>query len=106
MDHLQSLSGALAVAGALVVLVVAGIIFANLRGDDKSSTSTGYPWLRLDEVLAVVRDPNWSWTRNHRCKYLSFRVDTRTRTNLCLIYDRYGHALTLDELRSQEGRGR
>lgn len=104
-EQLHSAGGSLAVVGALVIIFVGAAIYAT-RNHDVPPDGTKYPWLRLDEVLAVVRDPGWSWTRNSRCKYVSIRMDTRTHSNLCVIYDRHGLAITMEELKFQERRRR
>lgn len=56
-------------------------------------------WVPLDDVLAVVRDPRWTWTRNSQCKYLDLRLDTRDgRVFVC---DRDGRPIGLEDLRRQ-----
>lgn len=102
-EQLHSAGGSLAVVGVLVIIFVGAAIYA-VRHSGSPPDGAKYPWLRLDEVLAIIRNPEWTWARNNRCKYLSIRLDTRTRTNLCVIYDRHGQALTLDELKFQERR--
>jgi len=99
----QSMGGGLLAVGLLVIVFLGAAIYAT-RDSGAPPDGPGYPWIRLDDVVKIVRDPNWSWGRNNRCKYITLRVDTRTRSNLCVIYDRYGDPLTLDELRHQDGR--
>lgn len=106
-EVLQSAGGNLAVVGVLVALFVGAAVYAS-RGEGSEPPPDGkrYPWIRLDDVLAVIRDPAWSWTRNWRCKYINIRMDTRSRANLCVIYDRHGQPITLEELKHQEQYGR
>ncbi len=56
-------------------------------------------WIPLDDVLAVLNDPEWSWVRNMDCKYVEIRVDTRD--NHCVIRARDGSAITLEDLQYQ-----
>lgn len=103
-EQLHSAGGGLAVVGVLVIIFVGAAIFAVRHAGDTPPDGTKYPWLRLDEVVAIVRSPEWSWTRNSRCKYISVRMDTRTHNNLCVVYDRHGEPITLEELKFQERR--
>jgi hypothetical protein len=59
-------------------------------------------WHSLVEVMETIKDP-WTWVWNMRCKYLGLRIDTRTLD--CVITDRYGTTITLEELKFQQGGG-
>lgn len=59
-------------------------------------------WISIDEVTKIIelaRQDNWLWFRNSRCKYLNLRVDMRDGS--CLIKDRDGNPISIDELRHQ-----
>ena len=58
-----------------------------------------HPWTPIDDVLAVIRDPKWMWPLNSRCKYVTLRLDVRDFH--CIIMDRDGNEITLDELKHQ-----
>ena len=51
------------------------------------------------EVIDVVSAKEWTWSRNHHCKYISLRIDTRD--GKCIIKDRHGEVITLDEVKRQ-----
>lgn len=101
-ETINAVGGNLIVVGVLVILFVGAAIWATRDRSEAPPDGKSYPWLRLEDVLAVIRDPAWCWARNWRCKYIGVRMDTRTRTNLCVIYDRSGKPITLDELKFQE----
>ena len=61
--------------------------------------SSNPSWNSVEEVLAVLNDPEWRWIRNTRCKYVELRIDTRD--NHCVIRDRDGNPITLEELKYQ-----
>ena len=52
--------------------------------------------------LERVRDFDWGWFANTRCKYVDLRIDTR-RGAFALL-DRDGNKITLEELNHQYGR--
>ena len=66
-------------------------------------------WIPIAEVLAVFdreyrstsrnHKYKWDWIRNPSCKYIDLRIDTRDMC--CVIFDRDGKLITLDELRQQ-----
>ena len=56
-------------------------------------------WVSLSEVIDVLNDPEWEWWRNSKCKYLVIRLDMRD--GKCLISDRNGKPLTVEELKAQ-----
>ncbi len=56
-------------------------------------------WVPTSSVLDVITDKNWSWIANNRCKYVELRIDTRD--GHCVIRDRHGKPITLDDLRYQ-----
>jgi len=56
----------------------------------------------LIEYLIKLRDEDWSWLRNNRCKRLSVAIDTRQPDNV-LVFDRDGKPITVEELLYQYG---
>ncbi len=56
-------------------------------------------WVPLRDVLLILNDPRWSWTRNASCKYVNLRIDTRDMA--CVVCDRDDHPITLKELARQ-----
>lgn len=56
-------------------------------------------WVPIEEVVKVLSDPAWQWYLNNRCKYLNLRVDMRDGG--CLIKDRHGKTITLEQLKAQ-----
>lgn len=60
------------------------------------------PWYHLRQVLDVVRASicgEWAWPRNVNCKYIDVRIDMRSGE--CLIRDRHGKVITMEELTRQ-----
>lgn len=57
-------------------------------------------WIPLADVLKTITDSEWTWWRNSECKYINIRVDTRDEMR-CLIQNRNGEPITLDELKYQ-----
>lgn len=53
----------------------------------------------LDDILAMIRDPRWTWVKNNRCKYIGVQIDTRSMR--CQLTDRDGHPITLKDLSRQ-----
>ena len=56
-------------------------------------------WHPVSVVQAVIEDPKWRWIANAACKYVSLRIDTRDMR--CLILDRDGNTISLNQLRRQ-----
>lgn len=56
-------------------------------------------WIPIEDVLAVVNDDNWHWPKNPNCKYIEMRIDTRMR--MCLLKDRHGKSITLEQFKFQ-----
>jgi hypothetical protein len=62
-------------------------------------------WDHIDvviEVLEKMKRKEWSWARNHPCKYLNLTVDMRDGG--CLIHDKDGNRINPEDLRFQYGR--
>jgi hypothetical protein len=98
------MSVSIAVLGAAGCILVAAAAYAFSRPWRDTPLDKGVlrtSWIPIDEVLAVIRDRNWVWFRNNRCKYISVRIDTRSRFHMCVIFDRYGAPITLDDLKLQ-----
>ncbi len=61
-------------------------------------------WVSIDEVtkiLSLAKENKWFWFKNTRCKYLNLRVDMRD--GHCIIKDRDGNKITIDQLNYQHG---
>jgi len=58
-------------------------------------------WSPAQEALDIITDEEWMWPRNVRCKYIELRIDTRD--GHCIIKDREGKVITLQELQRQAG---
>jgi hypothetical protein len=58
-----------------------------------------YPIEALLQVVEASRINEWNWTKNSPCKYLELRIDMRN--GLCLIKDRTGKVLTIEEVMKQ-----
>lgn len=65
-------------------------------------------WVPLASVLEVINASQvpaeigtgfWRWYYNTRCKYINLRIDMRDAH--CLIQDRDGHSITLEQLQHQ-----
>jgi len=56
-------------------------------------------WESVTDVLNIIKDPRWWWSRNSRCKYITLRIDTRDQH--CLITNNEGDAITLKDLARQ-----
>lgn len=61
-------------------------------------------WVPLADVLQIIRSTQqnggrWTWARNAHCKYLDIRLDTRD--GRCLLRNRDGKSITLDDLKRQ-----
>lgn len=95
----------LAMALVGVALMVAAIfIFMQQAPKEDTVEDISIPrtsWVPIDEVLAVIRSKDWTWYYNYRCKYINIRIDTRSRHAMCLIFDRNGEQITLEELSKQ-----
>lgn len=60
--------------------------------------------LTFDELIAwatAVRDGEWTWTRNSRCKYVTLHIDTRHGAHS--IADRNGTGITRGAMLQQFG---
>lgn len=68
-------------------------------GDGSAIAVPPYRWVPVKDVLAIIRDPRWSWVRNNGCKYIELRIDTRNEH--CLIYDRDKNEITLKDISRQ-----
>lgn len=67
--------------------------------EEKIKTNT---WDHIKDVLPVIEDmrrKKWSWAMNSRCKYIELRIDTRDGG--CIIMDRDGERISLDQLKRQ-----
>jgi hypothetical protein len=62
-------------------------------------TNTPDKWIPVDDVLAVLNNPDWTWARNTCCKYIMLRIDTRDM--MCQLQDRDRNVLTLKQLSRQ-----
>lgn len=61
-------------------------------------------WIPVDDVVAIVNDSindKWHWYENFDCKYIELRIDMRD--GHCVIANRYGKSITLDDLKYQIG---
>ncbi len=56
-------------------------------------------WIPIKEILEVTSSTDWSWVANSKCKYLNIRMDTRD--GHCVLSDRNGNSLSLDDLKYQ-----
>ncbi len=59
-------------------------------------------WDHIDVVFSVlqkVKNREWSWSRNQKCKYLNLRVDMRDGG--CIIMDREGNRISPEDLEYQ-----
>lgn len=64
-------------------------------------------WIDSKEVMKVLEssledgplDDSWHWGRNSECKYISIRIDMRN--GRCLLKNRKGEPITLDDLKYQ-----
>ena len=62
-------------------------------------------WIPLENVIEIVKDASrrvhdgWNWYRNTRCKYINVRIDMRD--GHCVIQDRHGTPISLEELKYQ-----
>lgn len=61
----------------------------------KSWTDIG----KVMDIIAKAKLNYWSWVWNPRCKYINLRIDMRD--GHCVIFDRDGNRITLDELAHQ-----
>lgn len=62
-------------------------------------------WIPLSLVMEVIEEAklgNWTWCNNSPCKYIELRIDMRDTG--CLIKDRDGNQITLDQLKFQYGK--
>lgn len=60
-------------------------------------------WIEFEKIMAVVqkaREGAWDWGRNPQCKYIDVRLDMRD--GHCIISDRDGTPITLEELEYQQ----
>lgn len=55
----------------------------------------------VNEILEVLYTKKWVWWKNSRCKYLRLKVNTATK--MCLIFDRKGTEITMEEFKHQAG---
>jgi hypothetical protein len=61
-------------------------------------------WIPLALVIDVIeaaKRGDWCWSGNSQCKYIDLRIDMRDRG--CLLKDRDGNEITIDDLRQQSG---
>ena len=62
-------------------------------------------WIPVEKVIDVVakatnkNDRQWEWLANSKCKYISVRIDMRD--GACVIKDRDGNSINLEELEYQ-----
>lgn len=59
-------------------------------------------WIPLQNVFALVEKSKlgiWTWARNTKCKYIDVRIDMRDGD--CIIKDRDGNIITLEQLQWQ-----
>jgi len=55
-------------------------------------------------VKHALCNPKWRWSRNTKCKYVTIRIDMRD--GMCLLMDRDGERISLEELAFQyKGKG-
>ena len=59
------------------------------------------PIERVIEVLEKSKSGQWHWGYNSKCKYIDLRIDMRD--GHCVLKDRNGSLITLDELNYQIG---
>ncbi len=55
----------------------------------------------LKEVLSVLEDKNWRWVRNSQCKYVELRIRIDMRDGGCLLLDRHGNRITVEQFKQQ-----
>lgn len=53
----------------------------------------------FETIARLLEDCKWRWSRNTRCKYVDVRIDMRD--GKCVLTDRHGKDLTIDELKEQ-----
>lgn len=64
-------------------------------------------WVNFDEVVGVInrmRQGLWMWVWNTRCKYIELRIDMRD--GHCIIRDKDGKRITVEQLQYQLERAR
>lgn len=87
-----------------VIAILAGVDSDRQEKEPGSNLHVG--WAPFEAVRLVVEDAiegRWSWHSNIRCKYIELRVDMRD--GHCIIKDRNGSPLTIEELQSQKIEG-
>jgi hypothetical protein len=58
-------------------------------------------WIPFRSVAATILNlGDWEWFRNSQCKYIKVWIDMRD--GRCVIFDRDGNRLTLEDLKRQE----
>lgn len=57
------------------------------------------PFAKVFEVISFASSGKWDWVWNPRCKYINIRIDMRD--GHCVIFDRDGKQITLEELQYQ-----
>lgn len=78
--------------------IVESVIRQYLRATEQPTLGTP-EWHRLADILPVfdkVRDHDWLWAQNSRCKYVELRIDMRNLS--ALLKDRDGNYITPDQL--------
>ncbi len=59
-------------------------------------------WGSINPVLSfidLVLQKKWRWIKNSKCKYVNLRIDTRDLS--CIIEDRHGNEITIEQLLEQ-----
>lgn len=77
------------------------------KEEPPSNSILGKPttWWPFGLVMQVIRDASeqrWMWYWNTRCKYVELRIDMRDQC--CLIRDREGKPISLEQLQYQYSR--
>lgn len=67
------------------------------------------PWTPFTELADAIKKVvaeidaadrrKWWWSRNKRCKYINICIDMRD--GHCVLSDRHGERITIDQLREQ-----
>ena len=63
--------------------------------EDKWNIPPGHLFKTIKECVTG----GWRWSLNSKCKYITIRIDMRD--GMCLLMDRHGNEITLDDLKYQ-----
>lgn len=79
-----------------------GHINERLDSPNRANALGNRIWRPVHLVMSVVNKAlsgDWTWVWNTRCKYIELRIDMRD--GHCLIRDKDGHLITLEQLEYQ-----